>query len=84
MKVKALLLNHGGYDGMKHLQFPIEVVGEHHDNLRYIDVPMSELLRIGYSKEAGCIAEIPDQANMDEPLPFMVGWGEAEVLEIIE
>lgn len=81
MKAKALLLNHGGYDGMKHLTFPIEAVGDYSDNLRYLDVPMNELLRIGYDSVAGNVGELPDGAD---PLPFMIGWGEAEILEVLE
>ncbi len=80
MKVKARLLNHGTYDGLKHLDFPIEVEAEHIQSLRYINVPMSELLRIGYDPVAGGVGEIPDANDMQEPLPFMLSWGEAEII----
>lgn len=79
--VKARLLTDGGYDGMKGVKFPVEVEAVLFDNLRYIEVPMSELLRIGYDTVAGGLGGIPDQADMSEPLPFMISWGEAEVIE---
>lgn len=81
MKVKARLLTDGGYDGLKHVTFPVEVEAVLFDNLRCIYVPMSELLRIGYDQVAGSLGEIPDQNDMSEPLPFMIGWEEAEVIE---
>lgn len=84
MKVKARILNHGTYEGMKHLKFPIEVEAELIEFMNYIDVPMSELLRIGYDAEAGSIGELPDQLDMAAPLPFMIGWGEIEVIEEIK
>lgn len=82
--VTVNLLNHGGYDGMKHLAFPIQVTGVLLETLGYVNVPMSELLRIGYSTEAGGLGEIPDSADMTEPMPFMISWGEAEVVEAVE
>lgn len=84
MKVKARILNHGTYDGMKHLEFPIEVIGEKIGFLGYVNVPMSELLRIGYDPEAGQVGDLPDQLDMAEPLPFMIRWGEIEVIEEIK
>ena len=84
MKVKALLLNHGTYDGLKHLNFPIEVEAEHIQYLRYINVSMSELLRIGYDPVAGGVGELPDTVDMQEPLPFMMSWGEVEIVGGVE
>lgn len=84
MKVKALLLSHGTYDGLKHLDFPIEVEADHIQSLRYINVPMSELLRIGYDPVAGGLGELPDTDDMQEPLPFMLNWGEAEIIGAAE
>lgn len=84
MKVKARILNHGTYDGMKHLEFPIEVVGERGWFMGHVNVPMRELLRIGYDIEAGSIGELPDQLDMADPLPFMISWGEIEVIEEIK
>lgn len=84
MKVKARILNHGTYDGMKHIKFPVDVVGERIGFLGYVNVPMSELLRIGYDIEAGSIGELPDQLDMAESLPFMISWGEIEVIEEIK
>lgn len=81
MKVKALLLNHGTYDGLKHLDFPIEVEGDLNKTMGYINVPMSELLRIGYDPVAGGVGNLPDTDDMQEPLPFMPGWGEIEIME---
>lgn len=82
MKVKALLLNCGSYDGLKHLDFPIEVEADHIQFLNYVNVPMSELLRIGYDPVAGGVCELPDTSNMQEPLPFMLSWGEVEILGV--
>lgn len=84
MKVKALLLNHGTYDGLKHLDFPIEVEADHIQCLNYVNVPMSELLRIGYDPVAGGVGNLPDTGDMQEPLPFMPGWGEVEILEVMK
>lgn len=81
MKVKARLLNCGSYDGLKHLDFPIEVEADHIQFLNYVNVPMSELLRIGYDPVAGGVGEIPDTNDMQEPLPFMLSWGEVEIVE---
>lgn len=80
MKVKARLLNCGSYDGLKHLDFPIEVEADHIQFLNYVNVPMSELLRIGYDPVAGGMGELPDTNDMQEPLPFMLSWGEAEIV----
>lgn len=80
MKVKVMLLNHGTYDGLKHLNFPIEVEADHIQFLNYVNVPMSELLRIGYDPVAGGVGELPDTSDMHEPLPFMLSWGEAEII----
>lgn len=82
MKVKARILNHGSYDGMKHLEFPIEVEADHIQFLNYVNVPMSELLRIGYDPVAGGVGNLPDTDDMQEPLPFMLSWGEVEILEV--
>ena len=82
MKVKALLLNCGSYDGLKHLDFPIEVEADHIQVLNYVNVPMSELLRIGYDPVVGGVGELPDTNDMQEPLPFMLSWGEVEILGV--
>lgn len=79
MKVKALLLNNGTYDGLKHLNFPIEVEADYIQFLNYVNVPMSELLRIGYDPVAGGVSNTND---MQEPLPFMLSWGEVEILGV--
>lgn len=82
MKVKALLLNNGTYDGLKHLDFPIEVEADHIQFLNYLNVPMSELLRIGYDPVAGGVGELPDTSDMQDPLPFMLSLGEVEILGV--
>lgn len=84
MKVKALLLNCGSYDGLKHLDFPIEVEADHIQFLNYVNVPMSELLRIGYDPVAGGVGELPDTNDMQEPLPFMLSWGEVEIIGVVK
>lgn len=71
--VKAKLITHGGYDGLKHLTFPIEVSGYVHPYLGYIDVPMNELERIGYNKQAGQVADIPDCSAESMDLTFFQG-----------
>lgn len=85
MKVKALLLNNGTYDGLKHLDFPIEVEADHIQFLNYVNyvnVPMSELLRIGYDPVAGGVGELPDTSDMQESLPFILSWGEVEIMGV--
>lgn len=77
--VTVKLINHGGYDGLKHLEFPIEVQGKLHEVLGYIDVSMSELERIGYDKVKGQIAEFKDCAEGSDGLTFFQG-GEAVVI----
>lgn len=74
MKVKARLNNDGGYDGLKHVTFPVEVYAYANKSGSQIDVPMSELERIGY-KEACLAGAIPDQ------LAFIIPLGEADIIE---
>lgn len=78
-EVTVKLIQHGGYDGLKHLAFPKVVKGRVHDVLGYIDVPMDELIKIGYSKEAGQIGDVPDCAADSACLTFFQG-SEAEVI----
>lgn len=81
MKVKARLNNDGGYDGLKHVTFPVEVYAYANKSGSQIDVPMGELERIGYDKEAGLAGVIPDQLDMTKPLTFIIPWGEADIIE---
>lgn len=71
--VKVKLLRHGGYDGLKGVEFPVEVTGKVHEYLGYIDVPMCELVRIGYDKERGQIGDVPDCAVDSMDLTFFQG-----------
>lgn len=72
-KVTVKLLNDGGYDGLKHLEFPITVKGSR-SFVRgsVIDVPISELLRIGYDMDAGLASQMPDCEPDDKLLPFFI------------
>lgn len=78
-QVKVKLISHGGYDGLKHISFPKVVKGRVHEVLGYIDVPMDELIKIGYSKEAGQIGDAPDCAADSTCLTFFQGI-DAEVI----
>ena len=54
-KIKALLLNNGGYKSLSHVKFPVEVVGYMQEDDRIgIQVLGDELMRVG-----GC----PDKVN---------------------
>jgi len=44
--MRVELLNDGGYDGLKHLQFPLEVE-VCKECMRGVDVHITEILRIG-------------------------------------
>ena len=78
-QVKVKLISHGGYDGLKHLSFPIVVDGFVHPVLGYVDVTMRELERVGYDFEKGQIGEIADCAKDSDSLTFFQG-SEAEVI----
>ena len=79
-KVQVKLLNHGGYDGLKRVEFPQVVEGFEHPTLNYIDVPFEELERIGYDKTKGrCCGNMPDCAEGSSCLTFFQ-FSEAEVI----
>ncbi|AWD92203.1 hypothetical protein HOT14_gp03 [Escherichia phage vB_EcoS_IME347] len=79
-KVTVKLLNHGGYDGLKGVEFPQVVEGFEHPTLDYIDVPFEELERIGYDKAKGrCCGNLPDCAEGSPCLTFFK-FSEAEVI----
>ena len=78
--VTVKLINHGSYDGLKHITFPVIVKGMIHERLGFIDVPMDELIKVGYSKEAGQVADMPDCAANSTHLTFFQG-SEAVVVE---
>lgn len=78
-KVQVRLLCHGGYDGLKHLEFPQVVEGFEHPTLNYFDVPFDELDRIGYDKAKGRCGNMPDCAEGSLCLTFFK-WSEAEVI----
>lgn len=77
--VTVKLINHGGYDGLKKVTFPQTVQGLLHEGLGYIDVPVSELNKIGYDAVAGKVAEVPDCAEGSDCLTFFQG-SECEVI----
>lgn len=78
-KVQVKLLNHGGYDGLKRVEFPQVVEGFEHPTLNYIDVPFEELERIGYDKAKGRCGNLPDCAEGSSCLTFFK-FSEAEVI----
>lgn len=68
MKVK--LLNNGGYPGLGHVSFPVDVeVNNHYD--AGFDVIGAELLRIGGDDE---------HLDIDSDYYFSIGLGECEVI----
>lgn len=70
---KALLLNHGGYDGLKHLEFPIEVEA-HKRNNKLADVKIHELVRVGFDWAAAMHrTDMPDCEPEDTELSFWIG-----------
>ena len=77
--VRARILNDGMYTGTRTIDFPAVVYGFYDKKFGLVDVPYSELIRVG-----GNWDHEPHRVNLDACLCFDVDYGEVEVIEVIK
>lgn len=79
--MKLMITKNGGYDGMRHLTFPIIMESQtaHFVN-GLVKITVAEMEKVGYDFEAGHLpGDRPDTTGRDGWLAFVIGL-EAEVI----
>ena len=82
VKARVKIKNHGGYDGAKGMTFPLELEAMYSRVYGWVDVKIDDLVKHGYSLEAGGAQVMKDYCDETSVLCFIVG-GECEILEVL-
>lgn len=79
--MKLMITKNGGYDGMRHLTFPIIMDSQtSHCINGLVVVSVAEMEKVGYDFEAGHKPDCrPDTTGRDGVLAFVIGL-EAEII----